>query len=73
MGLYLESVFYVELCGLNLIITKGNVEPFDPRTPRGHFQHNAAAFHPQCNMETSVRCSFGFVASFGLIYQTPDL
>lgn len=27
MDLYLVSVFYVELCGLNLIITKGTLHP----------------------------------------------
>lgn len=53
MDLYLESVFHVELWGLNLIITKGTLNPLVLWTPRGHFLHNAAALHPLHNMETS--------------------
>lgn len=44
MDLYLESVFYVELWGLNLIITKGTLNPLILWTPRGHFSAQCSCF-----------------------------
>lgn len=56
MDIYLESVFYVELCGLNLIITKATMHSFDPPTAPRSLPAQYCCFSSTCRMGTSVLC-----------------
>lgn len=64
MDLYLERVFYVEL---NLIITKGTLNPLILEHPEVSVCTIQFHFHPRFNMETSMLLFIGLFSIFSII------